>query len=264
MRPKRYNAENRADPDFPYLGADDFFPFPDPESGLGDSVVAVGGNLSPGMLLSAYSQGAFPWFGVDDPILWQSPDPRFVLFPQELHCSESMRRLLRKAPYELTIDTAFERVIRSCSAQSRPGQNGTWITKDMVEAYTELHRLGFAHSVEAWRDGDLAGGFYGISLGRVFFGESMFHVRTDAAKAAFIPFVWRLLDEGFSLVDSQARTEYMATLGAREISRSAYLGLLKLGLGAETMRGSWTSAFPRFPESKTYRAMLERGGKKKG
>lgn len=251
MRPRRYTPENRADPAFPWLGPEDYFPFPSPSSWGGDGLVAVGGNLSPGMLLSAYRQGVFPWFGANDPILWQSPDPRFVLFPGELHCSRSMARRLRRGSFELRVDTAFEEVIASCAAQERPGQDGTWITPDMADAYLGLHRLGHAHSVEAWDEGGLAGGFYGIALGKAFFGESMFHRRPDAAKAAFIPFAWRLFEEGYRFIDSQAPTDYMASLGAREIPRKDYLSLLESALAAgRSPIGPWTDAFPDFPASR--------------
>lgn len=252
-----YTAATRADPAFPWLQAGERFDFPPPEAWGTEWVVGVGGNLSPGMLLSAYSQGIFPWFGEHDPIIWQSPDPRFVLFPQELHCAASMRKVIRQGRFQLTIDTAFEKVIGACAAQKRPGQRGTWITPDMVEAYIALHELGWAHSVEAWRDGDLAGGFYGLALGRVFCGESMFHVASDAAKAAFIPFVWRLADQGFALVDSQARTEYMESLGARDIPRQEYLAVLSSSQqGSSLPLGKWTEALPGFPDSTAYRALM--------
>lgn len=264
MRQHRYDPSNRADPGFPWLGEDDHFPFPDSSEWGEDGLVAVGGNLSPGMLLSAYRQGAFPWFGEDDPILWQSPEPRFVLFPGEVRCSQSMRKVIRRGAFEIRLDTAFDEVIGACSSQARPGQSGTWITPDMVQAYSGLHRLGYAHSVEAWKDGRLAGGFYGIALGKAFFGESMFHRETDAAKAAFIPFAWRLADEGYRFIDSQARTEYMASLGAREIPRRDYLRRLGEALAAgESAVGPWTCAFPGFPSSKAYDALISasKGGR---
>jgi len=159
--------------DFPYLTEDMVFPFPSPSSADEQGVVCSGGNLSPGLLLSAYRQGIFPWFNDDDPILWWSPDPRFVLFPDELHVSQTMRKLLRKQKYELALDRDFPAVIRACSSSPRSGQNGTWITEDMTQAYIELHRLGYAHSVEARRDGELVGGLYGVALGSLFCGESM-------------------------------------------------------------------------------------------
>jgi leucyl/phenylalanyl-tRNA---protein transferase len=257
LRQHRYDPGNRADPGFPWLGPESYFPFPDRREWGSDGLVAVGGNLSPGMLLSAYRQGVFPWFGENDPILWQSPEPRFVLFPQELHCSESMRKVIRRGAFEIRLDTAFDQVIDACSSQARPGQSGTWITPDMVAAYSGLHALGYAHSVEAWSEGTLAGGFYGIALGKAFFGESMFHRRTDAAKAAFIPFAWRLMDEGYRFIDSQARTEYMASLGAREIPRDDYLAMLEAALEAgESLAGPWTEAFPDFPRSTKYDALF--------
>ena len=262
MRQPHYTPTTRADPGFPWLGPEAFFPFPDRGEWGEDGLVAVGGNLSPGMLLSAYRQGVFPWFGENDPILWQSPEPRFVLFPDELHCSESMRKVIRRGEFEIRLDTAFGEVIAACSTQQRPGQTGSWITPDMVAAYSGLHELGYAHSVEAWSDGVLAGGFYGIALGKAFFGESMFHRRTDAAKAAFIPFVWRLQDEGYRFIDSQARTAYLGTLGAREIPRDDYLALLGAAFEAgDSPMGPWTEAFPGFPSSTRLRALLSRSKK---
>ena len=256
----RYTAANRADPGFPWLGEDDYFPFPDPTAWGDDGIVAVGGNLSPGMLLSAYRQGIFPWFGEDDPIIWQSPEPRFVLFPERIRVSESMRKTLRKGRFEIRLDTDFPAVIKSCAAQRRIGQRGTWITPDMVEAYGRLHEAGYVHSAEAYSGGRLAGGLYGLSLGRVFFGESMFHVEDDASKAAFICLALRLEDEGFLLIDSQARTGHMASLGGQDIARAEYLRLLSKGLEAgPTICGKWTEAFPGFPDSRTLREIKERG-----
>lgn len=166
---REYDAENRSDPDFPWLDIDEQFPFPDPDERQG-SVVAVGGNLSPGMIVSAYTQGIFPWFNDDDPLYWQSPDPRFVIIPDSFHVPERLARSMKKRPFEIRGDTAFNRVISFCAGLARPGQDGSWITDDMMESYCELHRLGIAHSVEAW----LVGGLYGVYMGSVFFGESMF------------------------------------------------------------------------------------------
>jgi leucyl/phenylalanyl-tRNA--protein transferase len=256
----RYTAATRADPGFPWLEEDDYFPFPEPSTWGADGIVAVGGNLSPGMLLSAYRQGVFPWFGEDDPIIWQSPEPRFVLFTDRLRVSESMRKILRKDRFEIRLDADFASVIRACSSQSRAGQRGTWITRDMIEAYERLHEAGYAHSAEAYVDGRLAGGLYGISLGRVFFGESMFHLEDNASKAAFMCLALRLGEEGFGLIDSQARTAHMESLGGQEIPRAEYLRLLAQGLEAgETLRGSWAGAFPAFPDSKKLREIKERG-----
>jgi leucyl/phenylalanyl-tRNA--protein transferase len=247
----------RSDPRFPWLEEDDRFRFPPVDTATSDGVLCTGGNLSPGMLLSAYRQGVFPWFNDEDPIVWWSPDPRFVLIPGELHASTTMRKIIKKQRFQLKLDTAFEEVIRSCSSTPRPGQRGTWITGDMMEGYLRLHELGFAHSVEAWQGTRLAGGLYGISLGSAFFGESMFSLEPDASKAAFIPFVWALAEAGFTLVDSQVRTAHVESLGGKSILREEYLSLLDTALDAPTMRGSWTTLFPRFPDSASYRSLCE-------
>lgn len=269
----------REDPAFPRLGPEESFPFPDPRSADQSGIVCSGGNLSPGLLLSAYSQGIFPWFSDNEPLLWWSPDPRFVLFPGRFHVSDTMRKLMRRfqagklppgsaaapspggAPpalpgLELSLDRDFPAVIRACSAAPRPGQRGTWITEDMIEAYIELHELGYAHSAEARLGGVLVGGLYGVSLGSVFFGESMFSLVPDASKAAFIPLVLRLREEGFTLVDSQVYTDHLAGLGAEEIPREEYLRLLAAALAAPTRRGDWSSLFPGFPASAEYRRLV--------
>jgi leucyl/phenylalanyl-tRNA--protein transferase len=225
--------------DFPYLGEEDRFRFPDPEKATLEGIVAAGGNLSPGMLLSAYSQGIFPWFSEHDPILWWSPDPRFVLFPEKLHVSKTMRKFLRRTDLAFTADTAFSEVIRACARVPRDGQDGTWITTEMEAAYAEMHTLGYAHSVEVWSGADLVGGLYGVSLGNIFFGESMFSHVSNASKAAFIRFVRRLTDLGFDLIDSQVYTNHLERLGAEEIPRSRYLELLRRGLTRPTLKGSW-------------------------
>ncbi len=244
------------DPSFPVLGPEEEFSFPDPRSADQWGIVCSGGNLSPGLLLSAYRQGIFPWFSEDEPLLWWSPDPRFVLRPEKLHISSTMRKLLRKRPFELCLDRDFEATIRACSASPRPGQRGTWITQDMIEAYIALHRLGFAHSAEARRDGILVGGLYGVSLGSVFFGESMFSTESDASKAAFIPLVLTLRAEGFTLIDSQVYTDHLAGLGAEKIDREDYLGLLETALGAPTRKGNWGSCFPDFPDSESCKSLF--------
>jgi leucyl/phenylalanyl-tRNA--protein transferase len=233
---------------FPYLPANARFRFPDPAKAKGD-IVAVGGNLSPGMLISAYQQGIFPWFNEGDPILWQSPDPRFVLFPENLHVSQSMRKLLRQGIYDIRYDTAFTKVIQSCAEISRHGQDGTWITADMFEAYCELHRLGYAHSAEAWQDGQLAGGCYGIFLdiqarpdlsslrnsgdtSGIFFGESMFALRPNASKAAFLSLAQKLFARNTAFIDCQVWTAHLESLGGQSMPRKDYLRLL-----AATLRG---------------------------
>lgn len=226
--------------DFPYLTEHDDFPFPPPGSASPEGVVAMGGNLSPGMLLSAYRRGIFPWFSEGDPVLWWSPDPRCVLFPAQLHVSRSMGRLLRRGLFSITLDTRFEDVISSCRAARRPGLPGTWITPGMLGAYAELHRLGYAHSVEAWLDGELAGGMYGVSLGSLFFGESMFTRRPNGSKAALILFVREMGRLGLDLLDCQVCSPHLDTLGARAVPRDEFLRLLHRGLQRPTRRGSWT------------------------
>ncbi|MDR2796183.1 MAG: leucyl/phenylalanyl-tRNA--protein transferase [Spirochaetaceae bacterium] len=214
------------DPFFPYLSENVCYKFPDPDKIDGD-VVCIGGNLSPGMLLSAYRQGIFPWFNEDEPVLWRSPDPRFVIFPQNLHVSASMQKILKKKWFDVSFDRDFKAVISACAAACRPGQDGTWITGDMVSAYTELHRLGKAHSAEAWQDGELAGGCYGVRLGPVFFGESMFFNRPNASKAAFLTLAGSLFANGTAFIDCQVRSKHLAALGGTEISRKDFLQLLK-------------------------------------
>lgn len=213
---------NQNDNDFPFFGINDYFQFPSPESAK-DGLVAVGGNLSPGMLRSAYFQGIFPWFNESDPVLWWSPDPRFVLFPEELHVPKSLRRVLNQNVFTFSMDTSFRDVITSCAKAKRPDQKGTWITPDMIEAYCALHEAGFAHSIEAFQDGILAGGFYGVLIGSVFFGESMFSSTENASKAAFCTFVEAFRKAGGKLIDSQVYTDHIARFGGRNISRAAFL-----------------------------------------
>lgn len=213
------------DPDFPRLDERGRFSFPDPETS-DSGIVALGGNLSPGMLLSAYEQGIFPWFGPDDPILWQSPDPRFIILPETLHISSSMRRILKKDHFSFSLDTNFEAVIQNCSSIRRPGQDGTWITDDMIKAYTELHRLGWAHSSEAYLNGELAGGCYGIRLGDAFFGESMFSLKPNASKAAFLVLAKTMFSDNLRMIDCQVYTDHLESLGGFEITRREYLSRL--------------------------------------
>jgi leucyl/phenylalanyl-tRNA--protein transferase len=227
---------------FPYLTENDSFLFPDPRTARGDGIVAMGGNLSPGMLLSAYRQGIFPWFSEEYPILWWSPDPRFVVFPGELHISGSMKKILRRGCFSFSLDRCFRDVMTACSQTPRPGQRGTWITADMIEAYCRLHELGRAHSVEVWSGGNLAGGLYGIALGHIFFGESMFSLVSNASKAAFIFLVKTLADRGFELIDSQIRTAHVAALGGRDIPREDYLARLSRLIEYDTPREKWETA----------------------
>jgi len=215
------------DPDFPYLSENERFSFPPPEKAKHNSVVAWGGNLSPGMLLSAYEQGLFPWYGEGDPVIWHSPDPRFVIFPEKLHVSSSMKKVLRNGDFAIHIDRDFHGVISACARMERRGQSGTWITDDIIAAYTELHRLGWAHSAEAWHEGALAGGCYGIQIGNAFFGESMFALKPNASKAAFLTLARRLFDDGVRFIDCQQHTAHLESLGGEDISRREFLKLLR-------------------------------------
>jgi len=191
------------------------------------------------MLLSAYRQGVFPWFSPDDPILWWCPDPRFVIFFDELHVSRSMQRVLRRRTFEITYDADFPGVVSACARTPRRGQDGTWITEDMELGYRRLHELGYAHSCEAWSDGELVGGVYGVALGRVFFGESMFSRASNASKAALIS-LCRLLDErGFHMLDAQLHTDHVERLGGREIPRSEFLSRLRKGISVPGTIGTW-------------------------
>lgn len=214
--------------------------FPPAEHAADDGIVAVGGSLSQERLLDAYSHGIFPWYSDGLPVLWHSPDPRFVLFPNELTVSKSTRQVIARGEFDITFDTAFGKVIRACSETPRVHEAGTWITQEMIAAYESLYTAGFAHSVEAWKDNMLAGGLYGVSLGRIFFGESMFYRVPNASKAAFVALVHFLKENNFELIDSQVYTDNMARYGAREISRTEFLARLKNALQKETLRDSWT------------------------
>jgi len=214
------------------------FPVPDPNESDGRGLIAYGGDLGAERLLAAYAQGIFPWYE-EPPILWFSPDPRMLLRPRDLHVGRSLRKRERLAPFELRMDTAFRQVIEACSEASRPEQDGTWITSEMIDAYVVLHELGFAHSVEAWERDRLVGGLYGVSLGRAFFGESMFAAEPDASKLAFAAFVRQLEDWDFDFVDCQVETEHLMRFGATNWSRRQFLELLTRALEGETRRGSW-------------------------
>ena len=224
------------------------FVFPDPQLADSSGLLAIGGDLHPRRLLLAYSQGIFPWYEEDLPILWHSPDPRMILVPSEIRISRSLRRTLRKAPFDIRLDTAFERVIRACAAKPRPGQAGTWITEEMIGAYCDLHELGFAHSAEAWSGDELVGGLYGISLGSSFFGESMFANRSDASKLAFATLVGQLERWSFTLIDCQVHTDHLAGLGAVGWSRESFLEALRASLHVPTRRGCWHLEEPDEPE----------------
>jgi len=222
-----------------YIDETTFVPFPPVSSSTPEGIVAVGGNLSPGMLLSAYRQGIFPWFSEGDPLLWWSPDPRCVLFPKEVHISRSMKKVLRRGTFSTSFDTCFHGVIAACRHAPRRGQDGTWITEAMQEAYTKLYELGFAHSIEVWDGERLAGGLYGVSLGNCFFGESMYCSVTNASKVALIQLAEALDRWGFDFLDCQVHSSHLESLGARQIPRDEFMGRLRECLRHETLRGSW-------------------------
>jgi leucyl/phenylalanyl-tRNA--protein transferase len=213
--------------------------FPDPELSDMDGLIAAGGNLEVETLIQAYSKGIFPWYAEGSPIFWWSPDPRMVLFPKNFRISKSLYQTLHSGRFEVRFDSAFNTVIENCATVKRRGQNDTWITKDMMVAYKRFHKAGYAHSVEAYYRGVLAGGLYGVSLGRVFFGESMFYLIKDASKVALYYLVNKLVSWDFDLIDAQQSTSHLKSLGAEEISRKRFLELLKESLKKETIRGSW-------------------------
>lgn len=214
--------------------------FPDPNRADVSGLLAVGGDLRPERLLAAYRHGIFPWYSEGQPLLWHSPNPRFVLEPAKLHVGKSLQKTLRRGTYSVRWDTAFERVIDACAETPRPGQDGTWITEEMREAYVVLHRQGYAHSVEAWEGERLVGGLYGVSLGAAFFGESMFAHAPDASKVAFVTAVQRFGEWGFTLVDCQVETEHLARFGAEHWPRRRFLAALAKALEAPTRLGPWT------------------------
>ena len=206
----------------PWLDGDT--PLPPVESALREpnGLLAAGGELTPARLLDAYRHGVFPWFSPGQPILWWSPDPRMVMHPEEFRLSRSLARVIRNGGFEVRLDTAFETVMRACAAP-RPGQDGTWIQEDMIEAYCALHELGYAHSFEAWLDGELVGGLYGVAVGRMFYGESMFSRTSNASKVALAHLVRQLERWDFPLIDCQMNTAHLASLGARDIPRAEFV-----------------------------------------
>jgi leucyl/phenylalanyl-tRNA---protein transferase len=201
--------------------------FPDPSDAEPDGLLAVGGDLKPERLLTGYANGIFPWYSQDDPILWWSPDPRFVLFPDNFKISHSLRQKIRNNFFEVKVDNSFEEVIRACAIMERKGETGTWITEEMHQAYIDLHRLGFAHSYETYYNGKLVGGLYGVEIGKAFFGESMFHSMTDASKVALYFLVEDAKRKGLLVIDSQVETKHMAVMGAELIPRKDYLKLIQ-------------------------------------
>ncbi len=205
-----------------------------------DGLLAAGGCLSMTRLLNAYKSGIFPWFNPDEPILWWSPNPRLVLYPSELKVSRSLGKAIRRQRFRLTVDKAFNEVIEACAAP-RAYSSGTWITEDMKHAYNQLHRIGVAHSAEAWLDGELVGGLYGVAIGQVFFGESMFHTQTDASKIVFAQLVRKLEEWDYSLIDCQVHSDHLASFGATEIEREHFTGLLSDYSGRSPTAEAWKS-----------------------
>jgi len=213
--------------------------FPDPESADPDGLLACGGNLEVDTLLEAYSQGIFPWYSEDSPILWWSPDPRLVLFPENYKASRSLLQTVKKNAFDIRSDENFREVIHHCAHVRRKGQSGTWITPEMQEAYINLHEAGYAHSVETYYNHKLVGGLYGVSIGAAFFGESMFYLMRDASKVAFHYLMIRLCKWKFKLVDAQQSTKHLKSLGATEISRKNFLAYLKEAIKQKSRTGKW-------------------------
>ncbi len=221
-------------------GRDDF---PPAERAGHDGLLAMGGDLSPRRLLRAYGRGIFPWYGEGEPILWWSPNPRFVLFPNEFHAGATLKKVLRRGDFRCTFDRAFAAVTDNC-ARPRPGQPETWITPDMRQAYMEMHRLGYGHSLEVWRGERLVGGVYGLSLGRCFFAESMFHNENNASKAALAVLAATMGKMEFNFIDCQVPSPHLVAWGARSIPRRRYLELLRAGLRCRSQRGNWGDVLP--------------------
>lgn len=215
--------------------------FPNPREGSDEGLLAYGGDLDPNRLLTAYKKGIFPWYSPQDPILWWSPNPRLVLYPTEFNASKSLRRVIRNKGYEVRFDTNFEAVIDYCGEVPRAGQVGTWLTEKMKEAYIELYHMGFAHSVETYYEDKLVGGFYGISIGKAFFGESMFALMPNASKVALKFLTDTLIDNGFDFIDCQVETPHLVSLGARLIDRDSFLDQLEESIQRPSKIGSWSN-----------------------
>ncbi|MEN8142970.1 MAG: leucyl/phenylalanyl-tRNA--protein transferase [Thermodesulfobacteriota bacterium] len=223
----------------PVFQLDESISFPPPQMAREDGLLAVGGDLSPERLLLAYHLGIFPWYSPGEPILWWSPDPRLVLFPDDFHLSKSLARTIKRKTFKVTFDTAFVEVIGNCAKTRESQGDGTWIDEEMIAAYCTLHELGYAHSVECWQDDELAGGLYGISLGGVFFGESMFSLKPDSSKVAMATLVEKLRYWEFDMIDCQIGTTHLKSLGAEEISGAEFGERLALSVDKPTMIGNW-------------------------
>lgn len=215
--------------------------FPDPHLASDDGLLAMGGDLSPERLILAYASGIFPWYSEGEPILWWSPNPRMVVYPQKFKVSKSLRQLIKRQTFEVRIDTHFEMVIHECAKMERENQEGTWITPEMEAAYLKLHKAGFAHSFETYQKGELVGGLYGISIGKAFFGESMFHQVSNASKVAYYHLVQFALQHDFQVIDAQQETDHLKSLGGELMERSDFLSLLDQVIASPTIRGSWRS-----------------------
>jgi len=222
--------------------SEDEIAFPPAHLANPDGILAIGGDLSPERLLLAYRNGLFPWFNPEDPILWWSPDPRFVLFPKDLKVAKSMRPYFNQKKFDYSFDQNFEEIIRACQQQWRKGQGGgTWISDEMIQAYCRLHQMGYAHSVEVWQEGELVGGLYGVCIGKVFFGESMFAKVSNASKAGFITLVRKLEKLNFWLIDCQQETQHLKSLGGSAIPRNQFLGYMSKNEQEQSMLGNWTN-----------------------
>ncbi|MBW2433009.1 MAG: leucyl/phenylalanyl-tRNA--protein transferase [Deltaproteobacteria bacterium] len=234
-----------------YLLSDELI-FPSPKLAAQEGLLAVGGDLSQERLLLAYRMGIFPWYSENEPIMWWSPDPRLILYPDRLKISKSLKKVINKGDFALTMDQNFKAVIRAC-AKSRTGTNeGTWIVDEIIAAYCKLHESGLAHSVETWMDGQLAGGLYGVSIGRCFFGESMFTRISNASKVALVGLVRYLQDLDFDLIDCQVSTPHLLSLGAHEIPRARFLDELATALKEPTLKGRWS-----FPSSTPVQSLIQ-------
>ena len=214
--------------------------FPDAREGSDEGLLAYGGDLNPNRLLTAYRKGIFPWFSKNDPVLWWSPNPRLVLYPDEFRRTKSLKRVIRNKGFEIKFDTNFKAVIDYCSTVPREGQDGTWLTDEMKDAYIELHSMGFAHSIESYLDGDLVGGFYGVAIGKAFFGESMFALVPNASKVALSYLSNIFVEKCYDFIDCQVETPHLMSLGARLISRDDFLDQLEVALSKPSDIGSWS------------------------
>lgn len=213
--------------------------FPNPSKADPNGLLAVGGDLSPERLLIAYKNGIFPWYSEGEPILWFSPDPRLIFIPRDFKPSKSLRKSIKSRKFNVKVDNNFEELIHKCAKVERKFQDGTWITNDMIDAYIQLHNLGYAHSFETYLDNRLVGGLYGLSIGGAFFGESMFYTETDASKVAFANLVDFCLEADFDFIDSQVSTEHMLSMGGVEVSRNSFLTMLEKTISKKTIIGSW-------------------------